>query len=73
MFLAQGSDDPALGDLVLAFEAFGVDAEQDLDAVADPLSDLGWRHSPVEPSGQARVAEAALQYLSKGRINLEAR
>jgi hypothetical protein len=30
----------------LAFEALGVDAEQDRDAVAGPLGDLSWGHSP---------------------------
>ena len=54
MCLTRSSDDPALGDLVLAFEALGVDAEQDLDAVADPLGDLSWGHSPVKPGGQDR-------------------
>ena len=55
--LLQSSDDHALGDLVLAFEALGVDAEQDLDAVASPFGDLGWGYSPVEPGGQAGMAE----------------
>jgi len=45
--LTQSSDDPTLGDLVLAFEAFGVDAEQDRDAVAGLLGDLSWATSPL--------------------------
>ena len=55
--LTQSSDDPALGDLVLAFEALDVDAEQDRGAVAGPLGDLSWGDSPVEPGGQTGVAE----------------
>ena len=47
--LTQSSHYPAPGDLVLALEALGVEAEQDLDAVAGPLGDLSWGHSPVEP------------------------
>jgi hypothetical protein len=55
--VGKSSADPALGDLVLAFEALGVDAEQDLDAVASPFGDLGCGYSPVEPGGQACVAK----------------
>ena len=49
--VGKSSGDPALGDLVLAFEALGVDAKQDLHAVAGPFSNLGWGYSPVEPGG----------------------
>ena len=40
--------DPPIGDLVLAFEAPAVDAEQNLDAVADLLDSLSWCYSPIE-------------------------
>jgi len=49
--------DSAFGDLVLAFEALGIDAEQDLDAVAGPFGDLGCGYSPVEPGRQAGVTK----------------
>jgi hypothetical protein len=55
--VCKSGGDSALGDLVLAFEALGVDAEQDLDAVSCPFGDLGWGCSSVEPGGQACVAE----------------
>ena len=38
-------------------EAFGVDAEEDGDAVAGPFGDLGGSHAGVEPGGQAGVAQ----------------
>ena len=41
----------------LAFEALGVHAKQDFDAVAGPFGDLSWCYSPVEPSRQARVTQ----------------
>src|SRR5262249_10573104 len=50
---AQGGGDAALGDLVLAVEALGKDAEQHLDAMAGPLRHLGCGHSPVEQGGRA--------------------
>jgi hypothetical protein len=49
--------DPPLGDLVLAFEAPAVDAEQNLDAVADLLGSLSWGYSPIELGEQAGVVE----------------
>src|SRR5260370_38126440 len=48
----QGGGDPAPGDLVLAVEALGIDAEQHLDAGAGPLRHLGCGHSSVAPGGQ---------------------
>ena len=61
---SHSSHDPALGDLVLAFEALGVDAGQCLGAVADPLGDLSWGYSrtasPVPtPSPWAPLAKPA--------------
>jgi hypothetical protein len=45
--VTQGSDDPGLGNLVLAIQALRVDAKQDLDSVTSPLvkaaSPLCWR------------------------------
>lgn len=38
--LGKSCDDPALRDVVLAFEAFRVDADQHLHTVADPRGDL---------------------------------
>ena len=55
--VCESGRDPALGDLVVAFEALGVDAEQDLNAVASPFGDLGWGYSPVEPGREARMAK----------------
>jgi len=49
--------DPPIGDLVLAFEAPAVDAEQNLDAVADLLDSLSWCYSPIELGEQANVME----------------
>ena len=45
----------ALGYLVLAVDALGVDPEQDGDAVPGPLGDLGGRDSAVEPGGDTGV------------------
>jgi hypothetical protein len=45
----DGFRDPALGDVVLAFEAFRIDTEQDLDAVPCPFGDLGCWDTTVEP------------------------
>src|SRR5215813_10409194 len=68
----QGGSDTALGDLVLAVEALGIDAEQHLDAMARPLCHLGCGHSPVEPSGQACVAKV-VRSTRKLRVVLIAR
>jgi len=45
----EGFHDPPLGDVVLAVEAADVGAQQYLDAVPGPLSDLSGCHSPIEP------------------------
>jgi hypothetical protein len=39
--LAQCFADPALGELVLAYDALGVDAQQHVHAVPGPLRHLG--------------------------------
>lgn len=49
--------DAALVGLVLAVDALGVDPQQDRDAVACPLGDLGGRDASAEPGGHACVAE----------------
>jgi hypothetical protein len=49
--------DPPLGNLVLAFEAPAVDAEQNLDAVADLPGSLSWATPPFELGEQAGVVE----------------
>ena len=54
--LAQRFADTALGQLVLADDAFGVDPQEYVDAVPGPLGDLGWVDAAVEPRGQTRVA-----------------
>jgi hypothetical protein len=40
-------------DLVAAMDALGVDAEQDINAVAGPFGDLGGVDAGVQPGGQA--------------------
>jgi hypothetical protein len=55
--VGKSDGDPPLGDLILAFETLGVDAQQVLSAVASPFGDLCWGYSPVEPSREARVAQ----------------
>ena len=47
--LAQRLDDPALGELVLADDALGVDPQQDIHAVPGPFGDLGGIDASVEP------------------------
>ena len=49
--------DLAQGGLFGVGEAFGVDAEEDGDAVAGPFGDLGGGDAGVEPGGQAGVAQ----------------
>jgi len=49
--------DPALGELVLADDALGVDPQQHLDAVPGPFGDLGRVYAAVQPGGQAGVPE----------------
>jgi hypothetical protein len=55
--LAQCFGDPELGELVLADDAFGVDAQQDVDAVPGPLGHLGGVDATVQPGGQACVPQ----------------
>ena len=50
---AQGFVDAALGKLVLARDALGVDAQQHVHAVPGPLGHLGGIDAAVEPGGQA--------------------
>ena len=42
--------DAAFGFVLLAVDAPGVDPQQNIDAVASPLSDLRCGHSSVQPS-----------------------
>src|SRR5215470_726113 len=55
--LAQRFADPALGELVLAYDAFGVDPQEHVHAVPGPLGYLGRVDAAVEPRGQAGVPE----------------
>jgi len=55
--LAQRFADPALGQLVLARDAFGVDAQQDVHAVPGALGHLSGVDAAVEPCEQAGVAQ----------------
>lgn len=52
-----GIFDAAEGGLLGVGEAFGVDAEEDGDAVAGPLGHLGGGYACVEPGGQAGVSQ----------------
>src|SRR5215471_13077095 len=52
-----GFFDTALGFVLLAGDALGIDPQQDLHAVACPVGDLGRWYSSVEPYGQRRVAK----------------
>ena len=47
----------ALGLVLLAGDALGVDPQQDVDAVASPLGDLRGGYSGVQLGGDRRVAE----------------
>ena len=47
--LAQGFVDAALGELVLAHDALGVDAQQDVHAVPGPLGHLRGIDAAVQP------------------------
>ena len=55
--LAQGFADAALGELVLAHYALGVDPQQHVDAVPGPFGDLGRVDAAVQPRGEAGVPE----------------
>src|SRR6266704_2608520 len=67
---AQCGSDTALGDLVLAVEAFGIDAEQHLDAVAGPLCHLGRGHSSVEPGRKTCVPKVVWPARELGAVLL---
>lgn len=43
----ESGRDPAPGDVLLAFEAFSVDAEQGFHSLAGPFDDLRRRNSPL--------------------------
>src|ERR1035441_2434028 len=57
LWVRFGFFDASEGGLFGVGEAFGVDAEEDGDAVACPFGDLGGGDACVEPGGQAGVAE----------------
>jgi hypothetical protein len=57
VLLTGGLFDAPLRLVLLAGDAFGVDPQQDVDAVACPLGDLGSGHARVEPGGYRRVSE----------------
>ena len=51
--LPQRFADPALGELVLAHDALGVDPQEHVHAVAGPLGYLRGLDASVQPRGQA--------------------
>ena len=53
--LAQRFADPALGELVLAYDTLGVDPQEHVHAVPGPLCHLGGVDATVQPRGQAGV------------------
>ena len=55
--LAQGFVDAALGEVVLARDALGIDAQQYVHAVPGPLGHLGWVDAAVQPCRQAGVPQ----------------
>jgi hypothetical protein len=55
--VAEGFLNAPLGDGVLPVKALVVDLEQDGDAVAGPLGDLGGRDAAVEPCRDARAPQ----------------
>lgn len=55
--VAQSVFDPLPVELVAAVDALGVDTQQDVDAVAGPLGNLGGIDAGVQPGGQAGVAQ----------------
>jgi antitoxin YefM len=63
--LAQRVADPALGQLVLARDALGVDPEQDVDAMPGPPGYLGWVDAAVQPRRQAGMPQARLSELAR--------
>jgi hypothetical protein len=61
-----GFFDAAEGGLLRVGEAFGVDAEEDGDAVACPFGDLGGGDACVQPGGQAGVPQVVRTF-AEGR------
>ena len=55
--MARGLVDAALGELVLARDALGVDAQQYVHAVPGPFGYLGGVDAAVQPGGQAGVPQ----------------
>jgi hypothetical protein len=55
--LPQGLADAALGELILAHHAPGIDPQEHIHAVPRPLGYLGRVDAAVEPCGQAGVPE----------------
>jgi len=55
--LAQGLANPGLGEFILAYDAFGIDPQQDFDAVPGPFRDLCRVYAAVQPRRQASMAE----------------
>src|ERR1039457_4588879 len=58
--------DAAEGGLFGVGEAFGVDAEEDGDAVACPFGDLGGGDACVQPGGQAGVPQVVGPFAEGG-------
>jgi hypothetical protein len=55
--LTQRLANPALGELVLAHDALGIDPQQHVHAVPGPLGYLGRVDAAVQPRRQAGVPE----------------
>src|SRR5690242_17365698 len=55
LVFAQQLFDLSVGDLLPTVDAFGVAAQQDLDAITRALSHLGRVHAGVQPRRQRRV------------------
>src|SRR6266567_157807 len=66
--LAKRLEDPALGKLVLAYDALGVDPQQHVDAVPGPLGHLGRVDAAVEPCGQASVPKVVRPPSERGGL-----
>ncbi|GLW99599.1 hypothetical protein Misp02_36860 [Microtetraspora sp. NBRC 16547] len=65
----QGFINPPVGDLLLAVEALGVYAEEDIHAMPGPFGDIGGRDAGIEPEGDSRVPEV-VRPLAEGRGDL---
>ena len=57
--------DAALGFVLLAVDTRGVDPQQNIDAVASPLSDLRRGHSGVQPGRDRRVPQVVGRLASR--------